>query len=737
MWKLVLAVVAGSAATAAAETLAVPTATPGVELPQGRVICGAPPEGWTTDAGHRVIRVPAKAAPGARADVRVAMTLAGCAQAAQSVAIEVTAPWPVIEHAVWHPDEGQLEIRGHHLAGLQVRARADKAALATCDLVDGGATETCHAALHELPAAGLVWLPAGASGASDEALFDADGHAVASGAPPLTIDRTELAMLIRPGAAIDAVAPDGSIPLRHADTIATVDCAPASCVVDGDALLVSSIPDGATSLAVRVRLAAHVVLRHGDASESSPVIRIPIVRCPLALASGAPVRGLDAQTVILKVGGKCAAQVSRMSFAIQGLAAERIRDYPGDDAAYVALRIGRTDAEALAISAVWEQGTEAIAQLRVATRAAPTIRISLELGHRSIDFIPTNALATAHVMATDWDGTAAVIPVENVYDVVHGDKIRGVASSGGLVALRVALREHLPAPIGDTQIGTLRDSVDRPIREASSFAPLLGEHPLVELVCDEGDGPVSLTPGSTAHVPFDRHDSCRMVLHRERLDPSLGAQRLMMEVEVTRVDGSPRAEARVAKRMKLTHDETPRTLWLRGAESRFDRYTVRLSQEDDEDRARDDELPSAQWTVVTGRGRARVYATSAIPTGLYRVSDHDHSGILTLNFGVLARATWLDSLGREGILCLEAGALTVGLANDTSATGKSLTQVAAVGGLGLSVPIANRALAAETSVNLHAWVEFEPSRAFGSGTGNAWAFVFGPSITVGNLGADL
>jgi hypothetical protein len=141
--------------------------------------------------------------------------------------------------------------------------------------------------------------------------------------------------------------------------------------------------------------------------------------------------------------------------------------------------------------------------------------------------------------------------------------------------------------------------------------------------------------------------------------------------------------------------------------------------------------------VITGRGRARIYATSAIPTGLYRVSDRDHSGILTLNFGVLARATWLDSLGREGILCAEAGALTVGLANDTSATGKSLTQIATVAGLGLSVPIANRALAAETSVNLHAWIELEPSRAFGSGSGNAWAFVFGPSITVGNLGADL
>jgi hypothetical protein len=305
-----------------------------------------------------------------------------------------------------------------------------------------------------------------------------------------------------------------------------------------------------------------------------------------------------------------------------------------------------------------------------------------------------------------------------------------------MIALRVALHRHLPAPIGDTEIATIPDTIERPLHEATSAAPLFGKQPLVELLCDDGSGPHAVDPGATAHIPFDHHDSCRLVLHRERLDPSLGAQHLTLEVDVTRVDGSPRSEARVAKRLDLSHDDSPRMLYLRGAESRFDRYTVRLSQDDD-DRTHEDELPAAQWSVITGRGRARIYATSAIPTGLYRVADRDHSGILTLNFGVLARATWLDSLGREGILCAEAGALTVGLANDTSATGKSLTQIATVAGLGLSVPIANRALAAETSVNLHAWLELEPSRELGSGTGSAWAFVFGPSITVGNLGADL
>jgi hypothetical protein len=53
------------------------------------------------------------------------------------------------------------------------------------------------------------------------------------------------------------------------------------------------------------------------------------------------------------------------------------------------------------------------------------------------------------------------------------------------------------------------------------------------------------------------------------------------------------------------------------------------------------------------------------------------------------------------------------------------------------VPIANRGSIAETSINLHAWFEFEPSRAFGNGEGSPFGFVFGPSITIGNVGANL
>ncbi len=62
--------------------------------------------------------------------------------------------------------------------------------------------------------------------------------------------------------------------------------------------------------------------------------------------------------------------------------------------------------------------------------------------------------------------------------------------------------------------------------------------------------------------------------------------------------------------------------------------------------------------------------------------------------------------------------------------------MATVSGLGLNVPIANRSLATETRVNLRASVEYEVSR-FGHEPGIPLGFVFGPSLSIGNVGASL
>jgi hypothetical protein len=124
---------------------------------------------------------------------------------------------------------------------------------------------------------------------------------------------------------------------------------------------------------------------------------------------------------------------------------------------------------------------------------------------------------------------------------------------------------------------------------------------------------------------------------------------------------------------------------------------------------------------------------------LYRFSDDPEdlgTGPLSLNFGVLSRLTWLDSEGREGLVGLESGVMGMGLASDKD-------QLAIVLGLGIAIPIGNANTIAQAAINIHAWLSF----SLGKNTAekmngqsiklNPWAFVFGPSITVGSVGAFL
>jgi hypothetical protein len=254
---------------------------------------------------------------------------------------------------------------------------------------------------------------------------------------------------------------------------------------------------------------------------------------------------------------------------------------------------------------------------------------------------------------------------------------------------------------------------------------------------------VRIEPGKQTSIPFEERDSCRLVIHRERLSVEEGTQDIAIDVAVTKLDDNPRSDAHVSERMVLRPGSEPRLFWIHGVQAPFDRLTVRVSHIVDEahDVGGADlhvNLPSAQWAVVAGQGHLRFYATAAIPTGLFRITAP--SDVLTLNFGALSRLTWLGPDGHEGLLGLELGAMGIGLA----ATPGFPRTLAVLGGLGLSVPIGNRGETSQASVNLHAWIAYElrddtPRDPLNPAAGFAshWSFLFGPSITFGNIGTNL
>ena len=744
---------------AQAEALQAPTGGKPLPIGDGRVAC-APSGGWGVEGEGKLVRPPTgDEAIGSATEVKIAPNVAACASTTMTVTLIATGRWPSIDAggATIAVDEGRLDVRGKRLKGVRFEWSTGQASGgdACTDPKLEGATETCGVVVpRDLPASATAiairWSPAGAR--AEATTFDADGKRASADAFVVPLTRIILGRLLPNDAAVDVTTGSAKIALGHPEAITSVECAGASCELGAAGLVIEDVTTSSDKLSVKARLAPHVFLRKGEALDPTPTLTLAVLHCPMAVVSGPPLAGIDDARAIVRLEGSCASSAPSLRYQVDGVAASIVKTVKEKDAVYVVLRIGRVSGETLVIQALRPlPDGSVVASASSPTTAAPRPRATLELKDvGTIDFIPTNRAATVQIPPLD-HGRLVLLPVEGAYAVETSaagvTTVRGVGKAAGYVSLRYALRASaVPASLAGEDLGTIVDALALSLREANVPAPIgasaLGASPMVELVCDvPGSGPTVIVPGETTHVPFGARDSCRFVFHRERVPAEDGAQKLTLEIDVTRVDGAARPESHVREELVLRPGGEQRLAWIKGVGGEFDRVTVRLSHSADESHYATSDLntgaPAAQWAVVMGTGKARIYATTAIPTGLYRVSDRAHSGILTLNFGVLSRLTWLDAEGHDGVLGLETGVMGVGLARDTSSAGESLTQVAVVGGIGLSVPIANRSLATETSVNLHAWFEYEVSRAWSGNPGNPIAFVFGPSISIGNIGTNL
>jgi hypothetical protein len=689
--------------------------------------------------------------------VAAALTAPAAARAADAVppAPAAVRPPPEIDPAsvVFFPDEGRLELKGQHLKDLRVHWPA----------AAGAGDDVC---LDPKPVAPSPSAPASAGAeqcvlalprtlAADAALtYTAPGVA---GALPLRPARVVVDRLLPATTTVDLTSGVGRIPLIHPEAVASVDCAQARCELSEAAVQVRAIPGAAASLGLRLRLTPHTYVRRGDTLDTIVTRAIAVLHCPAAVISGPPLRHADGTRVVVRLDEKCGRDARDLRWTANGEAADVQRVETDRDAVYVQLGLASIEEAQVTIMATRpEPDGSVVAVAHAPARPAPQPRAVLELpGFGKIDFIPTNRSAVIHVAPVGDHARLEPLPIDDVYRVARAAPgagpvhVRGEPSAGGFVALRFGYRvDTLPEPFASTDLAVLVEPLQRPLREASVPAPLgaatLGPAPLIELVCaDRAGQPQRIAPGAQASIPFRQRDSCRLLIHRERLAPEEGTQDITVEVNVTKVDDTPRADAHVSERMVVRHGAEPRVFWLHGVKAQFDRLTVRVSHIVDEahDVGGSDlhiNLPSAQWAVVVGEGHLRFYATAAIPTGLFRITAP--SDVLTLNFGALSRLTWLDRDGHEGLLGLEFGAMGIGLA----ATPGFPRTLAVLAGLGVSVPIGNRGEPSQASVNLHAWIAYElrsdfpiDSTKLDSPLASHWSFLFGPSITIGNVGTNL
>jgi len=756
----VVGVVVLASAVARAETWQAPVGGKALPL-EGRVACAGSSGEWTIEQDGHAVRPPAADdAVGKAVDVKVAPSAAACATTTATLTLVATGRAPAIDstQTTLFIDEARVELHGRGLRGTIVRWQlGDRSGEDRCvqPQAEGGGEKCAVAVGRGLPAdptaPDLEWLPAGAHDGADVVTFDATGRRVSRYERLLTPARVVVSSLVPPDVSIDLAGGTASrIPLVHPEAVVGADCGAASCDVSANVILVSGLSTVSGSLPVRLRLAPRVALLHGGTFDVSPVVQVPVLPCAMSIASGDTLRDVDATRVVVRVDSRCAGEARSFRWFSAGRAVDLLSAVDAGGATYALLDVGRVEGDEVVVTASRGGADQSIVgQARARARGLPPPHATLALQDgQMIDFLPTNRPATVRWAKSQGTGELVLLPIEGVYDVSVKDGAtlaQGQRGSGGFVSLRFAWRvPTLPGALATADLAIVTDPVQRPMHEADVPVPLsassAGQQPIVELLCDSGKELQRVAPGAVVHIPYDERDACRVVFHRERLPPEVGAQHLQLDVEVTRVDGDPRPDAHVTQSIVLRPGDQPRVAWIKGVQGQFDRATVRVTHTTGEDNADGHEEPTVQWAIIFGTGHWRLYGTTAIPTGLFRFSDKAHSGLLTLSLGVLMRATWLDSEGHEGFLGLEGGIMAVGLPNDTVQTGPnagaSLTQVATVTGLGLSIPIANRSLATETSINLHAWFEYEVSRDVAGEPGSPFGFVFGPSISIGNVGTN-
>jgi hypothetical protein len=753
--------------TARAETLQTAIGSKAIPLGETRVACAAPGGGWVIEpasALHAVRPPDSNDAVGSSVELKVAPTLAACSTSPSSLKLVATARPPAVDPAsvVLQPDQGKVDLRGHRLTGVTLAWRSNTASgVDVCESpkIENGVEHCTFNVARGLPAdpssGSLSLIAAGGHAGPDVVDYDADGKVVPPANAVLAPSRVVLASVVSADASIDLSTGRGEVELTHPDAVAGVDCGSQRCEIFHNALVVRSLSSNVSSVDVKFRLVPGIFVSKGASFEASPTAHLAVVHCPMSAASGPVLRDTDSARMVLRIEGRCANEVPSLRFLIGSDPVEVLQSLIDSTGTDVLVRVGNTDAASLTVTAVHSDDPGvSVAVARVDTISPPQSSASLEIpGHKNLGFVPTNRPAIIHLPVLEHQAVLVPLPVPGVYSVQKQGAdytVTGDPDASGSAALRFGYRnESLPGALADVDLGVLTSPLQRNIHEANLPAPIggsaLGPHPIVELVCgvsDNSTATVRVMPGVTAHLPFESRDNCRLIFHRNRLPPSYGTQKMTLEIDVVDSDGGSRAEGHVSETLILRPGGDPIYAWIQGVKAPFDRVLVRLSHVADEAHyVGGAEIqagaPEVKWTAILGTGHARLYATTAIPTGLYRFGDAQHSGVLSLNFGIISRLTWLSADGHEGFLGLEGGIMAIGLTDDKSSTGSSLTQVGAVAGVGLSVPIANRSTPTQASINLHGWVEEDISHNPGESQSSRSSFIFGPSISIGNVGTNL
>jgi hypothetical protein len=746
------------ATAAQATTVQVPEGGAPVPLAARGVVCGPLPLGWSAGPDPRMVRPPGAKGAGPRLiELKVAADRAACGRSSETVTVIACKALPQINAAsvsLW-ADEGRLELKGRNLSGMQVQWQtAQHGGVETCLSPEvQGKQEQCVIPLgRDLPDdVVLRWAPERGQFGSDLAAYDADGVSLRSEEFIVRPARVVISDLLPDVDSVDVSQGQGRVALLHPQAVTAVDCGQVRCELSEGAVVVRNFSPAATSVTMRLRLGPRYFLSHGNNQEQTASTSLSLLHCPLTIMSGPPLRDAIASQVVVRMDARCLSS-SRMRWWADGRPVEVARTIKGQDATLLQLSVGRVLGERLTVSVTrGDQGGAVMGVVDTPTLQAPRLQVKLDLPkHGLVDFVPTNREVVMTVSGARDSGRFVPLGVPGAYVVTEvadrrNYRLRGEPGVSGFVSLRFGYqRDDVPVEFVGTNLAVFDEQIQRALREASVPAPLTtggANKDLIELVCADRQGqPTRLESGKENVIPYESRSTCRLLIHGDRLMPDSGQQEIVLDVDVSAPDGSVRGAAGLHERMILRPGGQLRNIPLKGGLREFDHIVVRAAHAIDENHytlgpSVTEGLPAAQWSMTIQGGWARVYGTFSIPAGLYRVTSP--TGQLTLNFGVLSRIVTLDRRGKESLWGFELGLMGMGLLQPANETPFPPT-LGAVAGFGLRLPLGGGSAA----ISVHLWGVYEFRGRYASDTADPtsdvshWAVIFGPSVSLGNVGVN-
>jgi len=542
---------------------------------------------------------------------------------------------------------------------------------------------------------------------------------------------------------LNVAAERATLPLFVTEAVADVRCTRARCSLSPQGVEVFGVEPTALSVTVRLDLVEGAVRRQDGSTVTRETLEIPLVRCALQAPAAVPLlAGAANHRYILAIGKECA--VARTS---ELLVETRPPTY-----AWVRSELpGAGDEAWRYYEVVFETVPDGVRSLDLTLARKDLGRTSLgrltlpvEGGYRPvsvsfdvedlgfIDFLPSNRDARIALGYVDdrWERDVEVQDRRGYYRVRRADPqtatIRAMPDARGTIALRLAyVPEALTRALGRPEALAVFETEARyPLQRLNvplAITPREGEGPrFVRVVCTVEGADVPVAPGRTFSVPYAERDGCRVVIDRQAIPEAAGEQHLRIKAggDDVLLTVAHRAGNVTVAIPGADKDEFAKVVVTVGHDYAGGHYALA---------PRHDVGPEARWTLVLGDRIFRISASSAVPTGLFRFGFDGSRGSLPLSAGITARFVFLYKEGREIPLGLELGVLGTSL-SDTP-------HLSVVAGLGLSIPVLNENTALQTSFNIHAWAEYSPTRdADGE---DPWAFLFGPSFTVGKFSTTL